>query len=615
MSFLLANKVSNHFVQKYTRLILTLFLLLFFFRCSKKDERPVIATVADRKISIEEFKLRYELTPHSEASSNPLERRYQFLASLVGEKLLAGYAEKHKWQTDRRYRARIDQLSKEALVETLFKEKLFPAVKITESEIRQALAKGYTRLDLHLWNFSSLQEAQAFARRLSNDPTLSSLQKPQTISVVWGQSDPRLEEIAYKLEPGKVSPPFYAAGQYHVLRLLKQEPIPPNPGLTEQEEKEKILETLRVRKESAAIDSLLRQLMQGNAMHISKKLFARVSRVIGASMQNANEPLIAADSSMNRLSERQVSYIRKNLADLLQEPLVRFEKGEQWTVADVIEKIAVGPFHLPPPSSSAFPIALRQAIRKAAELEAMARQAKRLGLDNSAYYKTQVGMWRDALLTQRTLQAINDTLVVSRQEIEYYYQQHKKDFTTPPLVNVYQLTVTDRKLADQARKRIAAGEDFLAVAKWAADKEGRAVNRIETGYITYGSLGPLARDVRSAKVGQLVGPLPFKAGKYVILKIIGKKDSGLYPLQNVYDEIKHKVRVDKLSRIYDTILTELLKDEKVSINQNALQNLKLSETGAVVIKRHFPGRMIAPISYPFYQSRNYYHHFKEIIKQ
>jgi len=606
--------MSQNLLLEWQKLKLPIFLLFVLafalFRCGTKENRNIVATVDNRPITIDEFKLRYDFTPHIEKSKQVDKRRYEFLASLVGEKLLARYAEENKWDQDRKVQAQIKQLEKEALVETLLNEIILKNVELRDSEIDSALNKKHTKLELDVWSFPSEAEAKAFAKALASNASSTKLYRPEQHSLVWGQGAPHVEDIAYSLKLGETSQPIPIEGQYLLIRLKSKTKLP-----SDSDEKvklrEQVTDILRARKESEAIDSFIHRIMHDNEMHISKQIFARtVDAIAAATIEEETPHINGADSLLRNLDERQVRLIRHQLGDLLSAPLVRFDDGMVWTVGETIEKLATSPFQLPKPSSPSFPNALRSTLRRIAELDYMAKEAEAQGLKNSQYFKTQASMWRDALLTQKALQEINTAISISEQDVKDFYRAHIEDFKTPPMVNLYQIIVSNRTLAEEIRKKIDSGQDFARIARQYASTGLLENDRIETGYITYGTLGPLAKRIREARIGDIVGPAPFQS-KFVLLKVIDKKLASYQELTTVYKDVAHDARIEKLSNILDDLLTQMLKKSKIEMNKAVIDTLHLVPTGAVVVKSHFPGRMLAPISYPFNNSKNYYHLFRK----
>jgi hypothetical protein len=249
-----------------------------------------------------------------------------------------------------------------------------------------------------------------------------------------------------------------------------------------------------------AMVQLLRTVMAKQTMHISNAAFNALEQALATVL--GQKPFIR--DSTRTLSEREAGIFRKTFGDLQRQSLVRFAGGDEWTVADFLLRLSVGPYPLPAPSSSNFRTALKQIIRKAAELEYLSRSAEEQGLGQSTQVQQQVQMWSDALLTLSLMQQMNEQTQVDSTEIQHHYTAHRFDYA--------------------------------------------------------------------------VQGIPM-------------------PLDSVRQEIARLLRSQKTGELYRNKLKSMQKN--IWINRAVLDTLHVLHSADVVIKRHFPGRMLAPVVFPF----------------
>lgn len=250
-----------------------------------------------------------------------------------------------------------------------------------------------------------------------------------------------------------------------------------------------------------ALRQAIRRLMTGKTMHISKESFAELESALQLAL---GKPAQVHSDSIRRVSERDLATMQARYQALLSKPLVSFGPGEIWTTADLLQRLATGPYPLPPPEAKTFAPALKHAIRRAAELEQISRAATAEGLDKTDFVQAQMQMWSSALLSQTLIQDLNNEANISEQDIADFYNLHR---------DRYQTAKTDQ------------------------------------------------------------------------------------PLDSVRTRILHALRQEKTAaRLRDKLLAL---NTQAIVHDAVLDTLQVKQSADVVLKRHFPGRVLAPLVFPF----------------
>jgi peptidyl-prolyl cis-trans isomerase SurA len=155
---------------------------------------------------------------------------------------------------------------------------------------------------------------------------------------------------------------------------------------------------------------------------------------------------------------------------------------------------------------------------------------------------------RKGLLTQRVIsQEVGSHINVSHEEVEKYYNEHKKEYIRPEQVALREIVVSTegkadaelpdlKKKADTALKRVQDGEDFGEIAKRLSDgstaKQG--------GFLGVYKRGELSKELEdkvfAMKKNDLTGVLDTKQG-YLVLQVLEHYDEGEQPLSKVENEI------------------------------------------------------------------------------
>ena len=249
-----------------------------------------------------------------------------------------------------------------------------------------------------------------------------------------------------------------------------------------------------------ALNQLLRATMAGKSMRIGHESFAALEQALS----HVLDEIPFLKDSTRTLTEQEANLFYKTYGDLPNRILVRFNSQAKWTVADLLERLSVGPYPLPSPHSANFGNALKQVIKRAAELEFISQKARELGLAKRADVTRQEQMWSDALLAQSLMQYLQEQIQISEEEVRQYYQNHLSNLSLNP----------------------------------------RSV-----------------------------------------------------PLDSVQQQIRRQLRSERVEDLYRGQLSSLPK--KIYYNMSLLDTLVKNPSADLVVKRHFPGRLLAPIVFPF----------------
>ena len=145
--------------------------LLLIISCGQKgDETELLplATVGDRKISVNEFRTRFEFTPRIYRYGSPIATKKYFLSSMIAEKLLSQIGRDMKLDTSFQIASLIQQREKEAVIETLFEKEIDDKLEISEAELKQAYFRSKQELMLKYFVTNDSLEANRAALRMKN---------------------------------------------------------------------------------------------------------------------------------------------------------------------------------------------------------------------------------------------------------------------------------------------------------------------------------------------------------------------------------------------------------------------------------------------------------------
>jgi peptidyl-prolyl cis-trans isomerase C len=155
-------------------------------------------------------------------------------------------------------------------------------------------------------------------------------------------------------------------------------------------------------------------------------------------------------------------------------------------------------------------------VEEAADQAALARAARREGLDGALEIRAQL-----ALAERRILSSAYLDLIVSRQVTEdavrAAYEQLRVEARLQERIELRRLVVSSRDEAERLAERIARGQSFDEMARrQSLDMETRGQGGL-VGHVTLGSLPtPFAEAVAELGLGEVSKPIKGEAGWYLV---------------------------------------------------------------------------------------------------
>ncbi len=389
------------------------------FSCREYPDPTVVATIGKRSISVDEFKSRYALTPYfAQFPDNDKQSRQLYLASLIGEKLLAQSGRQHGLAKRPRFKALARQFEKEAMLEALLND-VFSDITVAAGELKVAMNDARRTLDVQELVFESRAYADSARRKIADSVDSGiwgELGTAYTIS--WGQSEPVVEKVLWRLQAGDVSQPVEFKDAFYLFRVEKEraQPFPAGSGASFFEKQ--VRKKLMARKKKLAYRRFFKSVMAGKQTKVPAEKLAFVAEQIEKTFAIASKNDAAGEGMRPvQMSDNQYDLARAALQARLREMLVTFDDGSQWTLADFLWKLRFGPYPLNFANKGAFRSSLRNMAIIMMEHEYLAQEAARRGFQSSDYVRAETAMWMDSYLAdQMRLEAVRSREVEAHDE-------------------------------------------------------------------------------------------------------------------------------------------------------------------------------------------------------
>lgn len=218
----------------------------------------------------------------------------------------------------------------------------------------------------------------------------------------------------------------------------------------------------------------------------------------------------------------------------------------------------------------------KKLLERAVQMSLLSQEARRLNMDKKEDIARRIKEMADQLMVQElTKQEVMDKIIVSDADMREHYNQNKSSFAKEEKVRVslimfeakdnatQQIKDQKKNMAEEAFKRVKAGEDFEAVAKEVSE-DTRTKSR-------GGNVGLFARGKRTDMYGdvfeQKAFSLPLNAvsdvfqGKdgYYIIKVMEKKAQEQETFEDVKQRIERTLKTEKQKTAMDSYLEGLKK--------------------------------------------------------
>jgi parvulin-like peptidyl-prolyl isomerase len=162
-----------------------------------------------------------------------------------------------------------------------------------------------------------------------------------------------------------------------------------------------------------------------------------------------------------------------------------------------------------------------------------------------------------------------DAADVRDAEVEQFYEDNEDRLTLPEQVRVRHILLTwkpmgtqddraaIRKQMEPILERARAGEDFAALAREFSEDSATKGNGGDTGFFYRGTMVPAFEQAAfSLQAGEVSDPVDTVFGVH-ILKLEGRQEARLLPLEEVREQLRDHVREEKMEAAVDAKVDEL----------------------------------------------------------
>jgi parvulin-like peptidyl-prolyl isomerase len=586
------------------------FFILFILISTRilASSDSLLVKIGSSGITVDEFRQRFELIPQiSGGAKKELEqKKSDFLYSLIAEKLWANEAEELKLDTSDIMQITFKSVEKMFVRDALYKTEITDKIKITDEEKLEGLRRIYFNLNLEPIQISDSISAIRISQLLKNGISFDSAKSITqsylpAIQVKFGELRESVEDLLYNLNEGEFSVHIKSSSGWFIFNLLKKE-----PALFEQRDQASIKaeEIIRQRKIEKYYGEFYSKFFGGRKIETEGVLFWSISDKIAERLSTKKLSQSIPDSESVYLDANDLFNIEKEIGyDTLNMNFIKLDESPI-TVLQFLREFIFEGFYSANVKPNVIAAKINSRVKLFIEMELLARDGYKRGLQNLPEVKSSISMWRDNYRAKILKNMLLDSVKVSDAEVYNYYSKERTSRDSSIMeVNILELLSDSLEVIESVLNDLARGVDFRQLASLHTKRTWTKNNGGEFGFFPVTMYGDIGRIAATMNVGEIYGPIKLPEG-YSIFKLIAKKESNhdsTLSFEQSKEEIRKNLAYKKSADFFIDYTIKLANKYGVLINEQLLNAISVSDLSMFVFRyMGFGGRINAvPMALPF----------------
>ena len=153
-----------------------------------------------------------------------------------------------------------------------------------------------------------------------------------------------------------------------------------------------------------------------------------------------------------------------------------------------------------------------------------------------------------------------------------FYTDNTQYFKSPDEMNIQEIILKRKTLADSLLTQLKNGTDFGLLAKKYSFRDWSSNNNGEMGFAEVSKYGILKDTLWKSEIGKLIGPLQIE-DYYGIFKILGKKSGEIKKYDQVKNDAVRLLNKEKSKSIMQEYIDRLKSKVQIKVNENLLGSI------------------------------------------
>lgn len=549
-------------------LILVLIFGALIAGCGDAGDRTV-ARVGDYEITAKEFTQFYSTDYLAFAGPDEeLEQLEEFLDSLIIIHMLIQAA--YEKGIDRSEElARVLLANKDRfLLDVLYKQEVVDKTEVSEAEVRDFWEHLENKIRASHIVVSDEDTAQALFERLKAGESFEKIAFEHSIDpssrknkgdlgyFTWGALVDEVQEVAFQMEPGELSPPVESNLGFHIVKLVDK--LPNEQRREFKTMKLELKQQIKARKSYSEQRDFFKYITDTYPVTIDTTTCAYLLH----KREQMYPPMLLETLPRNDFDVEQLDRNEREL-------IIGSWDGGQMTVVEYLEEIQKIPANIRPDLDKYDSLA--QVIAAIKRQDILLIDAHRRGLDSDPEMARKLKLFKEYTMADMMR---NDSIPQPPPPddgvIRMYYDKHHEEFTDPATFHVYEIMLADELKAIDLRNTIKTEEEFREIALDISERPGKRALQGDLGYIrrqVYPEIYDLARKTKVRTIG---GPVVTR-GKYSIFWVADKTEPVLKDYLGVKRNIFEIISRQKTIAAFAAWVNERKQKTDLSIYKDALR--------------------------------------------
>jgi parvulin-like peptidyl-prolyl isomerase len=580
-------------------------VLLFLIPCNvmAQSAEEIIATVGNQKITVKEYKTRFELMPRlSKYFFNIDSLKNEFIYSLISEKLWSMESEARGYDKSAYFKLSFAPLEKIYLKDALYKHEVDNKIVITGEEINKGVIRSKYTLKAGI--FSTLDSSEVFHvyEKIKNDQPIDTSRFAEAEITYGSMDDAAIEDVIYSLGKGEFSAPFKYKAGWFIFHLRDGVFYfdGDNDALIS-----KVRQNLRERKARETGTKFLSVFLKDVTADADTSLFRFLAVEISEELKDKTPDEFEKKEQTLFLSEESVRDIElRTPKEKLKLPFISIN-SKSTSFGEFLSFLRFDIFSAKSAEPATVMGSLKRKIDYYIEQELLSEEARRRNLHLTAEYQEELRLWRENYLAHMLRTDFIKDLSVNDQEVYEFYLELSNRIDSVASLNILEILTDDLVTIETVLNELNEGADFRELAKLNTKREWTKESGGEFGLFPVTLFREISEHAVNLNVGDVYGPIKIQEG-YSIFKLIEKKEPVRLYREN-YDTVKDQLRNDLLVRKFKDIIEEetlkLAEKFQFKINNDLLRRTPVSEI-TMFTHRYmgFGGRITAvPYTMPWHE--------------
>ena len=589
------------------KFLLKIFLFVFVTFSSlfaQQEEDKIIAEIGPIKITVGEFKKRYEMIPqigrHIKGRENHL--KAEILYSIIAEKLWALESENLGFDSTDVMKLSFQNIKDMNLRDALYRKVILDKVEILPETINEAKRRALYYLNTKFIQSMDENEINQISNKIKNGTSFDSilvkrqeysLQTNNFYQVHFGQMSEIAENILFNLKLYEVSNPIKSPEGFYIFKLYSIE----NEIIENEKQANNMIQKVNRVVEERANENLYQKFYKsffpGRKVKTDGELFWSLSNKLIKTLEKRR---ILEDKKPNEtvyLASEDFMQMKNDFGkDTLDLPFI-FLENKLISLKQFLYAFAFEGFYSNFTEPNKIRAQLNSRVKRFIEQEFLTKEAQEEGLQNLPEVKEDIKMWRDNYLATLYKQTLFDSSRVSEEEIKEYYIKSKSLGSVQTLINIIEISSKNLDDIVNTFDALDNGSDFRELAY--ANLKNKNI-KPESGLVTTTSMGEIGQIAKNLSVGDIYGPIEIE-DKYVIFKLIDKQEDSIKlpkEFNEIKAELKKELKGQKISNKMIENTVKLANKYGVTVNEKLLFNLPTTNYNMMVYRyMGFGGRLLA----------------------